>query len=204
MRQAPNSWRPDPQQGHLNTRKGPALEHSPEVVKVCVKAYLGHIGGLRREILSLEQLIEETQGRLGIMGVTFDKQGRSSIAGDDAIPAGIARVEELRQQWLELAESDQAEVMAAAAICSRRHVGRWAMWQNIVMRRTWADVARELGYSESRAREIGGAGAREIYALMPEHWRRAPIPNSDAAFRNIDAPSNPTDACAQPDLSDAM
>jgi len=48
-------------------------------------------------MLSVEQLIEETKGRLGVMGVTFDKQGRSSVAGDDAIPAGIARGEELRQ-----------------------------------------------------------------------------------------------------------
>lgn len=180
------------------------MEHSPEVVKLCVKAYLRHVRELRSEMLSVEHLIEETKGRLGVMGVTFDKQGRSSVAGDDAIPAGIARVEELRQQWLELAESNQAEVEVAAAICSRRHVGRWAMWQNVVMRRTWADVGRELGYSESHARDIGAAGAREIYALMPEHWRRATIPNSDAPWRDLDAPSNPMDACAQPDLSDAL
>ena len=69
------------------------MEHSPEVVKLCVKAYLRHVRGLRSEMLSVEQLIEETKGRLGVMGVTFDKQGRSSVAGDDAIPAGIARVE---------------------------------------------------------------------------------------------------------------
>lgn len=46
--------------------------------------------------------------------------------------------------------------------------------------KTWEMVCVEMGYSYSGMMKLRRRAVDEVYDLMPEEWRRNPIPNAAA------------------------
>ena len=48
-----------------------------------------------------------------------------------------------------------------------------------VERMTWARIGFALGYSVAQVKRMADRGIMELYYMMPEEWRRDPIPNAE-------------------------
>lgn len=146
------------------------------VARACVTSYLRRVRAMDDEIRETEERIRAARERLEAVGAAGG--GPGSGARGDRIGDGVARVMELEREWSERVSANLAEIAAAQDMCSPRHPGRWAMWMHVVERRTWAGVGAAMGYSAVQARRIADAGARELYRLIPEQYRRDEFPNA--------------------------
>ena len=152
--------------------------HSYETMKICVDAYLRYVRGIDGTLAEIAEDVARIEARLELMGVSFDGAGAASGCGRDALPDGIARAVELRDEWAAAMARHADELAEAKRLCRPVHERRYALWLHSVERRTWDATARMLGYSNAQARRLAEVGVRELYALMPERWRRDPIPNA--------------------------
>lgn len=153
-------------------------EHDLEVMRICVKAYLSHMRLIKDDIREIEIRIREIKERLGVMAVDYSKDMVSTTTPNDQMGAAIARIEELQAELSARIINYQRLLADAQDMCQPHYVGRYAVWLHEVEQKTWAYVARYIGYSESRTYDIAEAGIREIYHEMPEEYRRHAIPNA--------------------------
>lgn len=151
-------------------------EHDMYVMRACVTAWLDHIRRADAEIRELEARISDVRERLDGLGASIDGAGGGS--GGDRMADGVARIAELEDEWSARVSACYEEIERARDMCSPRHVGRYAMWLHVVEGRTWAYVGRVIGYSERQAKRIADGGARDLYALIPEEFRRDAFPNA--------------------------
>lgn len=152
------------------------MDHDIFVMRACVASYLRYIKTMDDEIREIESRIRDVRSRLVSMGASFE--GSRSGGCGDRLGEGVARIMELEAEWSDRVSACYAEIAAAQDMCDPHHVGRWAMWMHVVEGRTWAYVGRVIGYSERQARTIGDAGARDLYRLIPETFRRDEFPNA--------------------------
>lgn len=150
--------------------------HSYEAMKICVDAYLRHVRGVDATLAAIAEDIARLQARLELLGVSFDAS--SSAGGHDALPDGVAKAAELRDEWEGAMARHADELAEAKALCRPVHECRHALWLHTVERLTWDATACRMGYSSAQTRRMAEIGVRELYALMPEQWRREPIPNA--------------------------
>ena len=144
------------------------MDHDIFVMRACVASYLRHIKTMDDEIREIESRIRDVRARLVSMGASFECS-RSGGCGD-RLGKGVARIMELEAEWSDRVSACYEEIAAAQDMCDPHHVGRWAMWMHV--------VGRVIGYSERQARTIGDAGARDLYRLIPETFRRDEFPNA--------------------------
>lgn len=152
-------------------------------MKHCVESYLAHIRALIWSIDDAETRVARCASRLHLLGVDPAKGATPAAPalehGDDAISESIMRLQELRCELAAELAHGAGEIDQAQRICSRRYPTRYLLWLHYVQGMTWSKAARALGYSESHAKhKIASAGIMEVYGLMPERWRRDPIPNA--------------------------
>lgn len=152
------------------------MSHDIYVIRTAVARYLKHIKTMDDEIREIESRIRDIRSRLEGMGVSLD--GGRACGQSDKMGDGVARIMELEAEWSDRVVACHAEFNAARDMCDPHHVGRWAMWMHVVEGRTWAYVGRVIGYGERQARTIADGGARELYYLMPEQFRRDAFPNA--------------------------
>lgn len=150
--------------------------HSYETMKICVDAYLGYVRGVDATLAAIAEDIARIEARLELMGASFETA--SAGGGRDALPDGIARAAELRDEWAGEMARHADELAEAKRLCRPVHECRRALWLHAVERLTWDATARAMGYSSAQTRRLAEVGVRELYALMPERWRREPIPNA--------------------------
>lgn len=154
------------------------VEHDLNVMRICVKAYLSHMRLIKDDMREITLRIKEIEERLDVMAVDYSKDLVSSSLSNDQMGEAIARIDELKSELSARINNYQQLLFDAQDICQPHFVGRYAMWLHEVEQKTWTYVARVIGYSESRTYDIAEAGIREIYAEMPEEYRRHSIPNA--------------------------
>ena len=93
------------------------------------------------------------------------------------IAEDVARLE-ARLELMGASFEAAAELSEAKLLCRPVHERRHALWLHSVERLSWDETARRMGYSSAQTRRLAEIGVRELYALMPERWRREPIPNA--------------------------
>lgn len=155
-----------------------ATEHDPEVMRICVEAYLAQV---RDERADLEGLRWRMADLRELLQGTASPGGAPSASGGvrDRMADGLSRLEALEGEWAEKAARYAGDVEQAAEICAPRHLGRYALYLHIVERMTWQQVGRRISYCDRTARTIAyKSGIPEIYEAMPEAARRDPIPNA--------------------------
>lgn len=150
--------------------------HSYETMKICVEAYLRYVRGIDATLAAIAEDIARLEARLELLGVSFE--AAAAGGGHDALPDGVARAAELRDEWAGAMARHADELAEAKGLCRPVHECRHVLWLHVVERRTWEDTARKMGYSVRQAHRLAEVGVRELYALMPERWRREPIPNA--------------------------
>lgn len=157
--------------------KGEGLGHDFEVMRICVREYLRAVSRMRMRLSMIEGEVAAIQARLSLMGVDYSRGGGCG-PNRDKMPDGVAMLEEARDMWAGEYARCREDVERARLICSPDRPECHALWLHEVERRTWAAVAREVGYSEQHARRLADQGVAVVYAEMPERWRRDPIPNA--------------------------
>lgn len=150
--------------------------HSYETMKICVDAYLCYIRGVDSTLAAIAEDIARIEARLELMGIALGAP--SAGDGRDALPDGVAKAAELRDEWAGAMAHHADELAEAKRLCRPVHECRHVLWLHVVERRTWDETARMVGYSSAQTRRLAEVGVRELYALMPERWRREPIPNA--------------------------
>lgn len=151
--------------------------HDYETMKICVDAYLDYIRGVDSTLAGIAEDIARIEAGLELHGMSFDAAG-AAPGGRDRLPDGVAKAAELRDEWAGAIARHGDELAEAKRLCRPVHACRHAVWLHSVERRTWDATARMLGYSNAQTRRLAEVGVRELYALMPERWRREPIPNA--------------------------
>lgn len=151
--------------------------HDYEMMKICVTAYLRYVREIDSALTSIAEDIVRIEARLELMGVSLETAG-PAVARSDRLPDGLAKAAELRDEWEGAMARHADELAEAKRLCRPTEGRRHVLWLHHVERLTWDAVGRRVGYSSAQARRMAEAGTRELYALMPERWRREPIPNA--------------------------
>lgn len=150
--------------------------HSYETMKLCVDAYLRYIRGIDATLSAIAEDIARLEARLELLGVSFEPAAGGG--GHDVLPDGVAKAAELRDEWAGTMARHADELSEARRLCRPVHECRHVLWLHVVERRAWDETARMAGYSVRQTHRLAEVGVRELYALMPERWRREPIPNA--------------------------
>lgn len=153
------------------------MAHDYEVMRYCVTDYMRYVRSLGETMRAIESDIAYQQARLNLMGVSYESVGCSGPSRD-ALPDGICKLLELRDRWSDEYAHCADDLEYARVLCKPGNVNRRAVWLHEVERMTWADVGMEIGYGERQAKRLAERGFIELYYMIPEEWRRDPIPNA--------------------------
>lgn len=153
-------------------------EHDPDVVELCATAYLEHVGGLGHRMEALREQIVRKRSAMTLTG----SPTREAVGGSAACPGldeAVAALESLIGEYAsELAgyACEQRDARRVISGLSDPRAAR-AITMHYLSWEPWDAVCRTMGYSKSRLMEIRKGALPEVYALMPEEWRRFP-PNA--------------------------
>lgn len=160
-------------------RKGVAtLEHDFEVMRICVHDYLHYIRSIEASLLAMEEDIENQRARIEYGAVRYGRVGGRGALDVNKVPDGVARLMELRDQWLDEYAKHADELARAKALCRPIYENRHTLWLRRVEGLTWATVARRAGVSITTCNRCERLGIQELYELLPEEFRRDAIPNA--------------------------
>lgn len=140
------------------------------------KRYMAHVVTIRNGVRELQSEIDTLRDDLtGIRGVQYSDMPGSPNAYGDAIPDGIARLEELIGEYCtELAAWVDEQHEAHKALRSVED-GRYReiLWAHYVKCDSWEQIAVDMHYSYEYVRkELFEAALDALYWTMPEQWRR--------------------------------
>lgn len=141
-----------------------------------VEDWLEHIRVADARISYLESRISAIRERLAGMGYDPSSQGRGS--SHDAIPNGVATLQELEDEWNHRVADTQREVETVRELCAMPNIGRHVVWLRVFERRTWPQIAKAVSYSEKQAMRFAEGGIRDLYPYVPERFKRDAFPNA--------------------------
>ena len=151
--------------------------HHPDVIRECVEYYFRIIRSADTQIRELNLRIDEARKSLEAPKCPLGSDG-GGTGDQDKIGAALSRIEELERKWADRVIEFEADSAECETICDAAHPFRRALFLNRVEGRTWTEAARMVGYSESHVKRKADDAMREVYYLMPERYRREPIPNA--------------------------
>lgn len=142
--------------------------------------YALHIRSLKRKVDALEADVQEQRDSLtGLKAVIYSDMPRSPNAYGDAIPDGIAKLQELIVECVaQIAEWADEQITFRRAIEHMMGAHYTIMLDYYVKGMTWSAVADDIGYTERRVMDLRRDALLELYGTMPEEWRRN-IPNAE-------------------------
>lgn len=146
-------------------------------MKYCVNDYMRYVASLRATMDAIEDDIAKQNARLNLMGISFDGTGCSGYSAD-TLPEGIIKLLELRDKWSDEYAHCSDDLEFARELCKPLNVNRHIVWLHKIECKTWVETGRLVGYSAQHTRRLSDQGIVEIYRMMPEEWRRDPIPNA--------------------------
>ncbi len=152
------------------------MEHAAEVIAICTDEYLRYIRALRYALKDLEQEIEDMEQTLILSGVKYSDMGGGGYV-TDKVGDGVAKLLEMREK-LAAEQVAHADELAHARNLCRFSEPRQALWLSRVERKSYKQIAAQLGYSVMTIRRMIPRGRRELYSVMPEQFRRQTIPNA--------------------------
>lgn len=138
--------------------------------------YMVHVRTIKNTCRQLQDEVESLRADLtGVRGVALSDMPGSPNAYGDAIPDGLARIEEkIREYCTELAEWIDVEHEAHDAI-KQIEDGRFRqlLWGHYISQKPWGVIAKEMHYSREYVRkELRNHALESLYDSMPEQWRR--------------------------------
>ena len=154
------------------------MEHNYTVMKICVKGYLRYIRQAECELAELESKINKCKERLELGGVRYDSEHVSGTVGFDKIADGLIMLNEALSDYYELYAGYHDDLKRAETITSVIYPNRHVVALHEIKGMTWANIAKSMNYSERTIRNMAQNGIVEIYAEMPELFRRSEIPNA--------------------------
>lgn len=148
------------------------MVHDRHVMRLCVAAYLEDVGAMTNGKRRLDSLVEQMDG------LKSPKYGEAPASGaGDKVGETAAELVELEGEWAEQAAQYAASLAEAIGICDVTMDHRWVCYRHYVDGWTWSQCAKEVGYSLGHVKNVlAPRGIHEIYWLMPERWRRIPVP----------------------------
>lgn len=152
------------------------VTHDYETMRFCVNDYLKYIRAIDQTLSEIAEDIQRIESQLTLMGMSFD-EGHGS-GNHDKLADGVIKAQELRQRWQDNMAHFSDDYDHAKELCLPVHPSRYALWLHEVEGYTWAFVGRKIGYSERQAKTMGHQGIIDVYYVMPEEFRRDPIPNA--------------------------
>lgn len=156
------------------------MEHNPEVRRICATAYLDHVRSLRMRIDALQEEIDPLRG---MVGTAMDYRERvSGSPNPKAFEDAVIRLQGLIADYCtEMAEFVDEQRVAHDVMqrLSRPEYGR-ALTAHYLTGKTWERCCVDMGYTWDGMMSLRRKAVQEVYDLMPEEWRRQPIPNAAA------------------------
>lgn len=137
------------------------------------RAYLRHVRDLGMRVRGLQASIDDARSRLLPAGIAYDKGGGGGGCYADAIPDGVAKVQELVADYAtELAGLVDEQRQARECIAK---VGN-ALWRETLesyyLRGECMElIAVKLGYSYESVKKYHRHGLAEVWGYMPAEWR---------------------------------
>lgn len=135
-------------------------------------AWLEHVAGLKRRAAVARESVEQARALMLPQGIAYDGGGGGGCYAD-AIPDGVARVQELVARYAEEVAVLVDEEARAADAVSRMptELYRDVLRMHYLCGMPWADVAEACGYCLRSVMEFRRAALAELWPLVPLGWR---------------------------------
>lgn len=137
------------------------------------REYCEHVGDLMTECGALSERARRIRERMDVGGIAYDGPQGSPNAYGDAIPDGVAALEEALGERDALINEAAAEVLGfqrcVQKVSDPRH--RAVLDAKYVQGMTWAEVEQATNITERWCRELCCDALDELYDLMPHQWR---------------------------------
>lgn len=154
-------------------------EHCEEVRELCAREYLEYVRSLGIRIHTLREKIEHQRSVIMPNGIAYQEKVARSRDIDGFESAVIGLQELIADYCTELAEYvEQQEIASGVLRCLSKYEYGVALTKHYLLGQTWEKVRLDMGYSWQGIMKIRKKGIDEVYDLMPESWRRDPIPNA--------------------------
>ena len=138
----------------------------------CSRAYMEHVRDLSLSVRRLQAEIDSAREMLMPGAARIDGMPASPNAYADAIPDGVADLQDLVADYCaELAACVEEQRAAHAALSHLSgEAGRTVLALHYVSGLTWERAAAQVGYSAPWAKEIARAALAELYDFLPPGW----------------------------------
>lgn len=155
------------------------MDHHPEVKSICAKAYLDYVRSLTSRIDTLQESIEQQRSVLLPQGINY-REAVSQTSDIDALEKGIVQLQEMISDYCTELQEFVEQQRVAKCVLDRlsRHEYAIALTKYFLQGKTWEQVCVDMDYSYRGMMKLKRAALPEVYDLMPEQWRREPIPNA--------------------------
>lgn len=155
------------------------MEHADDVKRICAEAYLNHVRSLAVKIKSLQSEIDSQRALLEDGAVSYAEKVSKS-GNPKSFEEGVVELQELIEEFVtELAgyvDEQRTAHRAIRKLGKPEHIA--ALTGYYVQGKTWREVCAKLGYSHDGMMTLRKRAIVEVYDVMPEQWRRDPIPNA--------------------------
>lgn len=150
-------------------------DKTPDFRAYAAGQYALHIRSLRHGIDALQYDIDDMRDSLtGVRGVAYSDMPGNPNAYGDAIPDGVARLQDMVAEYCtRLSEwmDERMEAHRAFARLEKRHYALLTLYYADGL--SWDQVAERMGYSVVYVRgELKNEALVALYSTMPETWRR--------------------------------
>lgn len=146
--------------------------------RVQVEAWLRDVAALEPRVKALaNEIAAQRMLAEGVRAIQYDGMPKAKGSTGDALENAVVRiaelVEELEAEMAEYKERYREAYDAVIKLDSGAKID--AVYCRCLRRMTWSETAREMGYSETQAREICGRALVDLYDLTPARFRE-PMP----------------------------
>lgn len=135
--------------------------------------YLEHVRGLSRSLESRQQEIEALHSKMLPQGIVYSGMPGSPNAYGDAVPDGIARLQELIASYCDELAECIAEVERAHRIVESLPTNeqRDILRMKYLLGYSWERVAVNVGYSRRTTIRRANRSLCELFCMLPREWR---------------------------------
>lgn len=156
------------------------MNHHPEVQKICARQYLRYVRSLNLRIKTLQDNIEQQRSNLLPSGVNYSDAPAANVVGD-VLENGVIKLQEMIAAYCtELSEQIEQQQIAHQVFSNlSKYEYTIALEKYYLQGKSWEQVCVDMSYSYRGMMHLKKTAELEVYSLMPEQWRRYPIPNAE-------------------------
>ena len=156
------------------------MEHDPFVRNHCATKYLNDLKAAMGKMDSIREDIELLRD-VGTATMDYHEHVSSS-PNPKKFEDRMLRLREKEDKWDEELKEflEKIDVAHDVFLSMRNRDGARALKLHYMRGKTWEMTCVEMGYSYGGMMKLRRRAVDEVYDLMPEEWRRQPIPNAAA------------------------